>query len=118
MSVQQTAVVGAGTMGNGIAHVFALHGYTVTLIDLDEELLDDAHTTIERNLSRQVDKDVIGTHEKAAALDRLALTTNTADGVCSADLVVEAVPEEQDVKTEVFGTVDEHAPAEGFFTYE
>ena len=58
MSVQHTAVVGAGTMGNGIAHVFALHGYDVTLIDLDESLLDDARTTIESNLSRQVNKDV------------------------------------------------------------
>ncbi len=99
-------------MGNGIAHVFALHGYDVTLIDLDEELLDDAHVTIARNLSRQVDKDVIASGEKAAALDRLTLTPDTTAGVRSANLVVEAVPEEQDVKTEVFGIVDEHAPAE------
>jgi len=67
MSVQTTAVVGAGTMGNGIAHVFALHGYDVTLIDLDEDLLDDARATIESNLSRQVNKDVIAAEEKTAA---------------------------------------------------
>ena len=112
MSVQHTAVVGAGTMGNGIAHVFALHGYDVTLIDLDESLLDDARTTIESNLSRQVNKDVITADEKDAALNRLALTPDTEAGVQSADLVVEAVPEEQPIKADVFGALDEHAPDE------
>jgi 3-hydroxybutyryl-CoA dehydrogenase len=112
MSVQHTAVVGAGTMGNGIAHVFALHGYDVTLIDLDESLLDDARTTIESNLSRQVNKDMITADEKDAALDRLALTPDTEAGVQSADLVVEAVPEEQPIKADVFGALDEHAPDE------
>ena len=110
MSVQTTAVVGAGTMGNGIAHVFALHGYDVTLIDLDESLLDEARATIESNLSRQVNKDAITAEAKDAALDRLALTPETAEGVQSADLVVEAVPEEQPIKADVFGTLDEHAP--------
>jgi len=112
MSVQHTAVVGAGTMGNGIAHVFALHGYHVTLIDLDEDLLGDARETIEDNLSRQVNKDVISADEKAAALDRLSLTPDTAEGVQSADLVVEAVPEEQSIKADVFGSLDTHAPAD------
>lgn len=110
MSIQHTAVVGAGTMGNGIAHVFALHGYDVTLIDLDESLLDEARATIESNLSRQVGKDAITADEKDAALDRLTLTPDTAEGVQSADLVVEAVPEEQSIKADVFGTLDEHAP--------
>ena len=110
MSVQHTAVVGAGTMGNGIAHVFALHGYHVALIDLDEELLEDARTTIERNLSRQVDKDAITSDAKEAALNRLSLTPDTAEGVRSVDLVVEAVPEEQSIKADVFGTLDAHAP--------
>lgn len=112
MSVQRTAIVGAGTMGNGIAHVFALHGYDVTLIDLDEALLADARDTIESNLSRQVDKEAISSGEKAAALDRLALTPDTAEGVRAADLVVEAVPEEQDLKSEVFADLDAHAPDE------
>lgn len=99
-------------MGNGIAHVFALHGYDVTLIDLDEALLADARDTIESNLSRQVDKEAISSGEKAAALDRLALTPDTAEGVRAADLVVEAVPEEQDLKSEVFADLDAHAPDE------
>ncbi|PSQ87793.1 MAG: 3-hydroxybutyryl-CoA dehydrogenase [Bacteroidetes bacterium QS_4_64_154] len=110
MSVQHTAVVGAGTMGNGIAHVFVLHGYHVALIDLDEELLEDARTTIERNLSRQVDKNAITSDAKEAALNRLSLTPDTAEGVQSVDLVVEAVPEEQPIKADVFGTLDAHAP--------
>ena len=110
MSVQHTAVVGVGTMGNGIAHVFALHGYHVALIDLDEELLEDARTTIERNLSRQVDKDAITSDAKEAALNRLSLTPDTAEGVRSVDLVVEAVPEEQPIKADVFGMLDAHAP--------
>jgi 3-hydroxybutyryl-CoA dehydrogenase len=115
MSVQNTAVVGAGTMGNGIAHVFALHGYDVTLIDLDESLLEDARTTIESNLSRQVNKDAITAEAKTAALDRLSLTPDTAEGVGAADLVVEAVPEEQEIKADVFGTLDAHAPEEALF---
>ncbi|MFB6280284.1 MAG: 3-hydroxyacyl-CoA dehydrogenase family protein [Salinibacter sp.] len=112
MSVQRTAVVGAGTMGNGIAHVFALHGHDVALIDLDETLLAEARDTIAGNLSRQVDKDAISADEKAAALDRLAVTPDTAEGVQSADLVVEAVPEEQALKAEVFADLDTHAPEE------
>lgn len=99
-------------MGIGIAHVFALHGYEVTLIDLDESLLDAARSRIESNLSRQVDDDKIAPSEKAGALDRLTLTPNTAAGVETADLAVEAVPEEQEVKAQVFSTLDEHSPEE------
>ena len=110
MSIEQTAVVGAGTMGNGIAHVFALHGYDVTLIDVDADLLDQATTTIGENLERQVNKDKIEAADRDAALDRLSTTTDTAEGVQDVDLVVEAVPEEQDLKADVFGDLDAHAP--------
>ena len=68
MSVERTAVVGAGTMGNGIAHVFALHGYDVTLIDVDADLLEEATSTIAQNLGRQVDNDKIDADEKETAL--------------------------------------------------
>ena len=112
MTVQTVAIVGAGTMGNGIAHVFALHGYETTLIDLDESLLDEARGTIEQNLTRQVEKDAIAPADRADALDRLSFTPDTASGVAVADLVVEAVPEERSLKAEVFGTLDEHAPDE------
>ena len=110
MSVERTAVVGAGTMGNGIAHVFALHGYDVTLIDVDADLLEEATSTITQNLGRQVDNDKIGADEKETALDRIGTTSNTAEGVEGVDLVVEAVPEEQDLKADVFGDLDAHAP--------
>lgn len=110
MNVTHTAVVGGGTMGNGIAHVFALHGYDVTLIDVDSDLLEEAVQTIDKNLSRQVGKEKITNEEKEAALDCLATSTDLAAGVRDVDLVVEAVPEEKDIKADVFGTLDEHAP--------
>lgn len=110
MTVQETAVVGAGTMGNGIAHVLALNGYDVTLIDLDESLLEEATHTIEGNLTRQVEKDKIAPEDRAAALDRLSTTPSTAEGVENIDLAVEAVTEKQAVKSEVFADLDEHAP--------
>jgi len=110
MSIQQTAVVGAGTMGNGIAHVLALHGVPVTLIDVDADRLDAATDTIAQNLDRQVEKDRIAPEDKAATLDRVGTTTDQATGVADVDLVVEAVPEEQALKAEVFDDLDTHAP--------
>ena len=110
MSIDTTAVVGAGTMGTGIAHVFALHGDDVTLIDVEEGRLDAATDTIAQNLTRQVEKDTIEAGDREAALDRIATTTDTASGVQGIDLAVEAVPESQDLKADVFGDLDEHAP--------
>ncbi len=112
MSVQRTAVVGAGTMGNGIAHVLTLHGAGVTLIDVDAEALDAATTTIAQNLERQVNNDEIAPADRAAALERLSTTTELPDGVREVGLVVEAVPEEQERKADVFGRLDAHAPDE------
>ena len=110
MSIQRTAVVGAGTMGNGIAHVFALHGHEVALIDVDADRLAQATDTIAGNLDRQVNKDRIDADAKAAALDRLSTTTDTAEGVDDVDLVVEAVPESKELKATVFEDLDTHAP--------
>lgn len=110
MTVSQTAVVGAGTMGSGIAHVFGLHGYDVALIDVDSSLLEEALEAIDQNLSRQVDRDKIGDEEKAGALNRISTTTDTGAGVQAADLVVEAVPESKEGKADVFETLDQHAP--------
>ncbi len=110
LSIQRTAVVGAGTMGNGIAHVLALAGYDVALVDLNGDVLDAATSTIASNLDRQVDKDRIDADDRDRALDRLRPTPDTADGVADADLVVEAVSETQDVKQTVFAELDRHAP--------
>ena len=112
MSIQQTAVVGAGTMGNGIAHVLALHGSPVTLIDVDADRLDAATDTIAQNLGRQVEKERIAPGDKEAALARIETTTDLAVGVRDVDLAVEAVPEEQALKADVFGDLDAHAPAD------
>ena len=104
-------VLGAGTMGNGIAHVFALHGHAVTLVDLNGAALDRGLATITANLDRQVKKGTASEEDRAATLGRLTTGTDLAAAVANADLVVEAVAESQAVKAEVFRTLDAHAPA-------
>jgi len=99
-------------MGNGIAHVFALHGREVTLIDLSEDVLQESLQTIEANLGRQVAKKRISTDDKASAINRLEPSTDIATGVADADLVVEAVSETMDVKATVFDQLDTHAPVD------
>jgi 3-hydroxybutyryl-CoA dehydrogenase len=99
-------------MGNGIAHVLALHGRAVTLVDVDADRLGAATDQIAHNLDRQVEKEHITAEDKHDTLDRIATTTDTAQGVREIDLAVEAVPEEQDLKAEVFGDLDAHAPAD------
>jgi 3-hydroxybutyryl-CoA dehydrogenase len=103
-------VIGAGTMGNGIAHVFAQGGHAVTLVDLDQGRLDAARATIDKNLGRQVAKEKLTAEDQQATLDRIALQTNLADGVASADLVVEAATENPDVKADLFRQIDAMAP--------
>lgn len=107
--LRQVAVIGAGTMGNGIAHVFAQHGYDVALIDIADEQLERARTTIAANLDRQVKKGLVTEADKAAALDRIRTETRM-DACASADLVVEAASEKRDVKFQLFGQLDEVAP--------
>jgi 3-hydroxybutyryl-CoA dehydrogenase len=103
--VGSVAVVGAGTMGNGIAHVFAQHGYRVTLIDVDRDVLDRAFRTIEGNLERQVKKGALEAARKASALEAIALTTER-DAASTAGLVVEAVPENAALKAGVLREID------------
>jgi 3-hydroxybutyryl-CoA dehydrogenase len=103
------AVVGAGTMGNGIAHVFAQHGHPVTLIDVGREPLDGALAMIGRNLDRQVKKGALSEEGRANTLARLATSTDR-DAAAGAGLVVEAVPEVLELKREVMGGVAAAAP--------
>ncbi len=110
MSVDRIAVVGGGTMGNGIAHVCAQAGRKVTLVDMEEGLLERALNTIFKNLDRQVKKEVISAGEKDEALDRISTTTDLDDAVAEAQLVVEAVPEELELKEKIFRTLDKEAP--------
>lgn len=105
MKFERVAVVGAGTMGNGIAHVFAVHGHAVTLIDADPVALARARETIERNLDRQIKKRELDAAARAAALNRIEIA-GELDAAHAADLVVEAIVEDEEVKKDVFRTLD------------
>jgi 3-hydroxybutyryl-CoA dehydrogenase len=96
----RVAVIGAGTMGNGIAHTFAQHGHDVVLIDVADALLDRARTTIGGNLERQVKKGTISSDERDATLARLATNTSLT-AASDARLIVEAVPERRELKTDI-----------------
>jgi 3-hydroxybutyryl-CoA dehydrogenase len=111
MTIEHVAVIGAGTMGNGIAHVFAQNGYRVTLIDLDQDRLDAGLATIETNLARQVKKEKITQQEQVDTVARIACATDLAQSVADADLVVEAASENPAVKATIFAALDEAAPA-------
>lgn len=108
MSIQRIAVIGAGTMGNGIAHVCALGGLDVTLIDSDAGAIDRAVATIGVNLARQVAKGRITESRRAETLARVA--PGQLEDVARADLVIEAVPEIARLKYEIFAEVDRLAP--------
>jgi len=111
MSIQRMAVVGAGIMGNGIAHVAAQNGKFVRLLDVSPELLEKALATIGKNLDRQVKKELIDEDGKAAVLANIETGTDLAAGVTDVDLVVEAVPEKIELKESIFRTLDGAAPA-------
>ena len=112
MHVERITVIGGGTMGNGIAHICAQAGRTVTLVDMDQDLLERALGTIFKNLDRQVKKELISAGEKEAALGRISTLTSLEDGVAEAQLVVEAVPERLELKESIFTILDEEAPAD------
>jgi 3-hydroxybutyryl-CoA dehydrogenase len=105
------AVIGAGTMGNGIAHVFAQAGFSVTLIDVNAAQLEKAIATIAKNFDRQIAKGTIGEAIKAAAMANISTSTDIAAGVQNAQLVVEAATENVDLKLKIFKQMDEAAPA-------
>lgn len=105
--IKNVAVIGAGTMGNGIAHVFAQFGYNVSLIDLSEDSLSRGIATISKNLERMVSKEKITTFEKGETLKRIKTFTSTKEGVQNVELVVEAATENIDLKLKIFKELDE-----------
>ncbi len=109
--IKNVAVIGAGTMGNGIAHVFALFDYQVTLIDVEQAILDSALQKIEKNLNRQLKKGVIDQSKLQKALSNISLSTDTASAK-NAQLVVEAIIENADIKKDLFKKLDEVCPPE------
>jgi len=111
VSMKNIAVIGAGTMGNGIAHVFAQNGFTVQLIDLNEAQLEKAVATISKNLDRQVAKGSLTEEQKAQTLANLSTSNSIETGVANAELVVEAATENVDLKLKIFQTLDANAPA-------
>lgn len=112
MSIDRIAVVGGGTMGNGIAHVAAQHGKNVRLVDLSDDVLDKAMATIAKNLDRQVKKEIIDAEARDATLARIETMNGLEEGADGADLVVEAVPEKAELKYSIFRTLDRAAGPE------
>ena len=107
--MSRVAVVGAGTMGNGIAHVFAQHGWETMLVDVSAEQLDRAVKTIDANLDRQVKKGTLAADQKDATLGRIRTDTKL-DGAGKAELVVEAAAENPEIKFAIFRALDAAAP--------
>ncbi len=108
--MKNISVIGAGTMGNGIAHVFAQNGFTVNLIDISEESLTKAIATITKNLDRMVKKERISEDDKNNTLNNINTLTDMKTGVSNADLVVEAATENLDLKLKIFKSMDEFSP--------
>ncbi|HLW20981.1 MAG TPA: 3-hydroxybutyryl-CoA dehydrogenase [Cyclobacteriaceae bacterium] len=104
------AVIGSGTMGNGIAHVFAQYGFQVSLVDVDEKALDRALRTISKNLDRQLSKGLLSEMQKDRALKKIVVFTKLQDGVQDTDLVIEAATENEALKLKIFRDLDQYCP--------
>ena len=109
--MKKIAVIGAGTMGNGIAHVFAQNGFEVNLIDTQSAALDKAMQTIAKNLDRQVAKSIIQEADKATTLTKITCFTNLKEGVHDRDLVIEAATENSKIKIAIFSEMDQYTNA-------
>lgn len=110
--IKNISVIGSGTMGNGIAHVFAQFDYKVNLIDIQQTALDQALKTISKNLDRQVSKGLLTEEQKAATLKNITTFTSISEGVSTADLIVEAATENVELKLKIFKDLDIYAPAD------
>ena len=106
MSITHITVIGGGTMGNGITHVAAQSGFTVTLVDVNDAALERAMKTITSNLERQVKKETISVDDMKATLARISTSTSLEQGASNADLVIEAASERMEIKRQIFATLD------------
>lgn len=111
MEIKNVSVIGAGTMGNGIAHVFAQSGYSVTLIDVNPSQVERAIATIGKNLDRQIAKGSLTEENKKTTLANIVTVSNVVEGVKNAHLVVEAATENVKLKLDIFKQIDDAAPA-------
>ncbi len=112
MQIKNVTVIGGGTMGNGIAHVFAQSGLNVTIVDVNDQALTKAVETISKNLARQVKKGTLTEEESAGVLGRIGKETDLATAAKGADLVIEAATERFDLKKQIFQTLDTNARPE------
>jgi 3-hydroxybutyryl-CoA dehydrogenase len=110
--MKNIAIIGSGTMGNGIAHTFAQHGFNVALVDVDPQALDRAMQTITSNLDRQVKKEVISEKLKDDTLKNITVFTDLKTAVANADLIIEAATENQDIKLNLFKQLSEFCKAD------
>ncbi|MFP4094236.1 MAG: 3-hydroxyacyl-CoA dehydrogenase family protein [Cyclobacteriaceae bacterium] len=108
--MKNVCVIGGGTMGNGIAHVMAQFGYHVTLYDLKQEILEKAVSKISQNMDRQIKKELLSEDQKKQALARLQISTELAEAVKEAELVIEAATENFDIKKKIFEQLDSLCP--------
>jgi 3-hydroxybutyryl-CoA dehydrogenase len=115
MDIKKVAVIGGGTMGNGIAHVFAMNRIPVHLIETKQEYADRALSTIEKNLDRMVAKEKITAEQKVATMKSITVFLEIEAGVKDVDLVIEAVPENLEIKKSVWTKVDQSAPEQAIF---
>lgn len=109
--MKQIIIIGAGTMGNGIAHSFALHNFQVSLVDTNPDSLNNALQTIDQNLSRQVKKELIQPLQKVQALSNIKLSSSLKESLKEADLVIEAITENLDAKRSLFREIDQFCPS-------
>lgn len=109
--MNNVAVIGAGTMGNGIAHVFAMSGFKVKLCDVSEPALEKAIETIDKNLWRMLAKEKIDETKKQSTLDNISTSTSIKDVCQDADIVIEAATENEAIKLKIFKQMDEYSPA-------
>ena len=114
--MKNITVIGAGTMGNGIAHVFAQNNYSVSLVDVAQDSLDRAITTITKNLDRMVKREKISEEDKTSTLNNITTYTSIETGVKNADLVVEAATENVDLKLKIFKEMDQYAPEDAILS--
>ena len=113
--IKKIAVIGGGTMGNGIVHLFAQNGYEVTLVETKKEFAERAITTIDKNLDRMLNKEKITLQQKEATLERISTSLDIKSAVKEIDLIVEAVPEIFDLKKSIFSDADKFAPEHTIF---
>ncbi len=115
MEINKIAVIGGGTMGNGIAHVFAMKGFEVNLVEMKEELADKALATISKNLDRQIKKEIISEDDKKTILSRINKIIGVENTPANVDLVIEAIFENKDVKLSIFNTLQPLIKSDSIF---